>query len=162
MVGLLESLLEGDHLYHVANPGVYGGHSEVIHPMTYPGLVLLQKVTLSVGLNRITDKLIPSVDWKKSFNKSLTHTWGSRACLSQAWKIWTKRLYFSHQHTLLAMVVVAGVLTRDPTVGLTMVSSWPAPPMVLPAAPRRGKGLAALTGSSFTVLDPPGMFDIWV
>ena len=47
-----------------------------------------------VGLSRITDKLIPSIDWKKSFSRSSTQAWGSRDRLSQAVKIRTSRLYF--------------------------------------------------------------------
>ena len=53
------------------------------------------KIRHSVGLNRITDKLIPSIDWKKSFNRSSTQAWGSSDRLSLVVKIQTSRLYFS-------------------------------------------------------------------
>ena len=128
--------------------------------MPWPWVRLPQKIRHSVGLSKITDKLIPSIDWKKSFNRSSTHVWGSRDRLSWVVKIWTSRLYFSHQCTPSAMVVVAGDTAGDPMTGLTMWSSWLVPPSVLPAAPRRDGGEPALTGSSFIVLDLPGIFNL--
>ena len=125
-------------------------------------LQLPLKIRHSVGLNRITVKLIPSIDWKKSFNRSLTQAWGLSDRLSQVVKIRTSRLYFSHRCTPLARVVLAGEVTRDPLVGLMMQLSLPVPPKVSPVAPRRDGGDPALTGSSFTVLDLPGIFGLRV
>ena len=85
--------------------------------MPWPWARLPQKIRHSVGLSRITDKLIPSIDWKKSFNRSSTQAWGSRDRLPRAVKIQTSRLYFSHGRAPSAMVAVAGDTDRDPVVG---------------------------------------------
>ena len=69
----------------------------------------------SVRLRRASDKLIPSVDWKKSFKRSLTQAWGSKAHLSLVVKIWTRRLYFSHQHAPSEIEAVACVTAGDST-----------------------------------------------
>ena len=71
---------------------------------------------------------------------------GSRDRLSWAVKIRTSRLYFSCWRTPSAMVVVAGVVARDPTMRSTTMSSLPAPPMALPTAPKRDEGGPALVG----------------
>ena len=76
--------------------------------MPWPWVQLPQKIRHSVGLSRITDKLIPSIDWKKSFNRSSTQAWGSRDCLLWAVKIRTNRLYFSRGHTPSATGAGAG------------------------------------------------------
>ena len=73
--------------------------------------------------SRITDKLIPSINWKKSFNRSSTQVWGSRDCLSWAVKIWTSRLYFFHQRAPSAKVAVAGNTVHDPVIGSVAWSS---------------------------------------
>ena len=125
-------------------------------------LQLPLNIRQSVGLNRITDKLILSIDWKKSFNRSSTQAWGLSDHLSLAVKIQTSRLYFSCQHTPSATVALAGEVTRDPSVGSMMRSSLPAPPKVPPVAPRRDGGDPALTGSSFTALDLPGIFGLHI
>ena len=67
-----------------------------------------------MGLSRITDKLIPSINWKKSFNRSSTQAWGSRDRLPRAVKIWTSRLYFSRRRAPSPMVAVAGDTDRKP------------------------------------------------
>ena len=105
-----------------------------------------------MGLNKITDKLTSSIDWKKSFNRSSTQAWGLRDRLSLAVKIRTSRLYFSHQHTPSATVVLAGEVFRDPLTGSTMP----------PAAPRRDGGDPALMGYSFAALDLPGIFSLCI
>ena len=125
-------------------------------------LQLPLKIRHSVGLNRITDKLIPSIDWKKSFNRSSTQAWGLSDCLSLAVKIRTSRLYFSHQRTPSATVALAGKVTGDPSAGLMMRSSLLVPPKVLPVAPRRDREDHALTGSSFAALDLPGIFGLCI
>ena len=125
-------------------------------------LQLPLKIRHSVGLNRITDKLVPSIDWKKSFNRSSTQAWGSSDHLSLAVKIQTSRLHFSHQCAPSARVALAGEVTGDPLMGSMMWSSLPAPPKVLPAAPRRDRGDPALMGSYFTALDPPGIFGLCI
>ena len=76
-----------------------------------------------MGLSRITDKLIPSIDWKKSFNRSSTQAWGSRDRLPRAVKIRTSRLYFSRRRAPSATVAVAGDTDHDPVVGLVAWSS---------------------------------------
>ena len=91
--------------------------------MPWPWVRLPQKIRHSVGLSRITDKLIPSIDWKKSFNRSSTQAWGSRDRLSQAVKIRSGRMYFSHQHAPSAMVAVTGDTIRDPVIGSVAWSS---------------------------------------
>ena len=130
--------------------------------MPWPWVRLPQKIRHSVGLNRITDKLIPSIDWKKSFNRSPTHAWGSRNRLYQAVKKWTSRLYFCCQHAPSAMVALAGEVAGDPMTGLMIWSSLLVLPMALPAAPRRDGGGPTLTGSSFVALDPPGIFGLCI
>ena len=91
--------------------------------MPWPWAWLPQKIRHSVGLSRITDKLIPSIDWKKSFNRSSTQAWDSRDRLPLAVKIRTSRLYFSRRHAPSAMVAVAGDTDRDHVVGLVAWSS---------------------------------------
>ena len=101
--------------------------------MPWPWVQLPQKMRHSIGLERVTDKLIPSIDLKKSLSRSSTHAWGLRAWLSLAVKIQTMRLYFSRQHVPSATEAVACVLTGDPIMGLTTVVSWLVPPTSLPA-----------------------------
>ena len=132
--------------------------SDSSQDMPWPWVQLPQKKRHLLGLNRNNDKLIPSMDCKKSFNRSLTHAWGSRDRLSQAVKIQTSRLYFSHQRAPSAMVALAVEAAGDPTTGSTIWSSL----LVLPAAPRRYGGGPILMGSSFILLDPPGIFGLHV
>ena len=119
-----------------------------------------QKMRHSVGLNRITDKLTPSIDWKKSFNRSSTQAWGSRDRLSWAVKIWTKRLYFSHGCAPSATGAEAGDSGRGSITGPSAWSSRPALPSVPPTAPRRGRGGLILAGFSLAALDLPGIFGL--
>ena len=129
--------------------------------MPWPWVRLPQKIRHSVGLSRITDKLVPSNDWKKSFIRSLTHAWGSRDHLSRAVKIQTSRLYFSCRRAPSAMVAVTGKVAGDLMTGSTTWSSLLALPTVPSNAPRRDGGGPALAGSSFIALDPPGIFGIY-
>ena len=92
--------------------------SDSSQDMPWPWARLPQKIRHSVGLSRITDKLIPSIDWKKSFNRSSTQAWGSRDHLPWAVKIRTSRLNFSCWRTPSATVAVAGDTDCDPVVGL--------------------------------------------
>ena len=128
--------------------------------MPWPWVQLPQKKRHSVGLSRITDKLIPSIDWKKSFNRSLTQAWGFRDHLLWAVKIRTNRLYFSHGHAPSATRAGSGDTVRGPITGPTMWSSGPVLPSVPPVAPKSGGGGLALAGSSFTALDLPGIFSL--
>ena len=135
----------------------------MIHPKTCPGPgCSYHKIRHSVGLSRITDKLIPSIDWKKSFNRSSTKAWGSRDRLLWVVKIRTNRLYFSHGHTPSATGAGAGNTHGGSITGLSMWSSSLAPPLALPTAPRSGAGGLVLVGSSFTAMDPPGIFSLRV
>ena len=102
----------------------------------------------------------PSIDWKKSFNRSSTHAWGLRDRLSQAVKIRTSRLYFSRRHAPSATVALAGITARDLATGSMTWLPLLVPPTVPPAAPRRDGGDPALMGSSFVALDPPGIFGL--
>ena len=117
---------------------------------------LPQKIMHSVGLSKIDDKLIPSIDWKKSFNRSSTQVWGPSDRLSQAVKIRTSRLYFSRWRAPSAMVLVGGDTVGGPETGSMMWLSWP----VLPAAPRSHVGEPTLAGSSFAAMDLPGIFGL--
>ena len=126
--------------------------------MPWPWVWLPQKIRHSVGLSRITDKLIPSIDWKKSCNRASTQAWGSWDRLLWAVKIQTNRLYFSHGRAPSATGAGAGNTHGGSITGLSMWSSL----LALPAAPSRGGGELVLVGSSFAALDPPGIFSIHV
>ena len=125
--------------------------------MPWPWVQLPQKIMHSVGLSRITDKLIPSIDWKKSFNRSSAQAWDSRDHLLWAVKIQTNRLYFSRGYTPSATGVGAGDTHGGSETGPSTWSSLP-----VPAAPRSGGGELVLAGSSFTVLDLLGIFSLHV
>ena len=128
--------------------------------MPWPWVQLPQKIRHSVGLSRITDKLIPSIDWKKSFNRSSTQAWGSRDRLLWVVKIRTNRLYFSHGHAPSATGAGAGNTHEGSITGPSTWSSLLAPPSVPPAAPRSGGGELVLAGSCFAALDLPGIFSL--
>ena len=95
MSDFLKTSLLGCDYYLVASPGMYANQlvgiafSDSSQDMPWPWVQLRQKIRHSVGLSRITDKLIPSIDWKKSFNRSSTQAWDSRDRLSWAVKIRT-------------------------------------------------------------------------
>ena len=110
--------------------------------MPWPWMQLPQKIRHSVGLSRITDKLIPSIDWKKSFNRSSTQAWGSRDRLLWAVKIRTNRLYFSRGRAPSATGAGAGNTQGGSITGPSMWSSLP----MLPAVPRSGRRGTRLSG----------------
>ena len=130
--------------------------------MPWPWVRLPQKIRHSVGLSRITDKFIPSINWQKSFNRSSTQAWGWRDHLLWAVKIRTNRLYFSSGRAPSARGVGAGDTHGGSITGPSTWSSSPAPPLAPPAAPRSGRGELIFAGSSFTVLDLPGIFSLRV
>ena len=111
-------------------------------------------------LNRVTDKLTPSIDWKKSFNRSSTQAWGSRDRLSWVVKIQTKRLYFSRGRAPSAIGAGAGNTRTGSVTGPLTRSSRPVLPLAPPTAPRSGGGGLVLAGSSLAALDLPGIFGL--
>ena len=80
--------------------------------------------------------LIPSIDWKKSFNRSLTHAWGSKAHLSLMVKIQTRRLYFSCWHILSETEAAVCIMAGDSAMELARCSPW----FTLPAGPPITRG----------------------
>ena len=126
--------------------------------MPWPWVRLPQKIRHSVGLSRITDKLIPRIDWKKSCNRASTQAWGSRDRLLWAVKIRTNTLYFSRGRAPSATGAGAGNTHGGSITGPSTWSFLPAPP----AVPRRGGGELILAGSSFAALDPPGIFSLHI
>ena len=60
------------------------------------------------------------------------------------------------------MEAVVCMFTGDHITGPMIESSWMVLPTVSPIAPWRDEEVPALSGSSFAVLDPPGIFSILV
>ena len=126
--------------------------------MPWPWVWLPQKIRHSVGLSRITDKLVPSNDWKKSFNRSSTHTWGSRDRLSRAVKIRTSRLYFSTSALLQQLWQWLAMWPETPRWGRQPGRPCQCHPMLQ----GEDRGGPTLAGSSFVALDLPGIFGICI